>query len=298
MRVEDRPKESNVIVEFILKRIKRGLGLNAIIVGPPGLGKSYLCMRIMERCYNYAYPDYKIDPTKHIVYELPDAFKFVREVKRPGEVLVLEEVSVMANARRSMAMENVSLNMLLDTVRKKQVILLLNAPHVKAVDKHIQRMSHLLIECMRINRSDKYSTIKAFKLTNSQETGKIYKRRFSVEGRDVFRSHFYMPSKFICKSYEEMKNKFMEDLYTKMEEKTAKKLGREKVNKVDVLKSIPTEKQLRRFLLHKQLGTVKAVAEVEGVDAAVVSRSIKVVERKVKIDVDPAILPRLIVQTS
>lgn len=226
----EKPPESEVIVKHILNRIRKGLGVNALIVGPPGIGKSYVCLRIAERIYNDLHQE-KMDANKHVVYDLPSAFKFVRNVARPGEPLVIEEVSVIASSRRSMALENVSLNYLLDTVRKKQVILLMNAPHIKAIDKHIQRMSHLLIECLRINKKFMFSTVKAFSLTNSQDTGKVYKHRFGNNGRDIHRSYYYPPSDYIIKEYEQTKNQFMEKLYDSLEKKTGEKLMiKKKVN--------------------------------------------------------------------
>jgi len=230
MKTLEKPPESVVIIKYILNRIRKGLGVNALIVGPPGIGKSYVCLRIAERIYQELH-DEKIDTDKHVVYDLPSAFKFVRNVTRPGEPLVIEEVSVIASSRRSMALENVSLNYLLDTVRKKQVILLMNAPHIKAIDKHIQRMSHLLIECLRINKKFMFSTVKAFSLTNSQDTGKVYKHRFGNMGRDIHRCYYYPPSDYICEQYEKTKNVFMERLYDSLERKTGEKLGiKKKVN--------------------------------------------------------------------
>lgn len=284
VKMETHEKESTVILEYILRRIRKGLGVNALIIGPPGIGKSYVCLRIGESIHNALFNE-KFDVKTHVVYDLPSAFRFVRNVTRKGEVLVIEEVSVIASARRSMATENVTLNYLLDTVRKKQVILLLNGPHIKAIDKHIQRMSHMLIECLRINKKEKLTTIKAFTLTNSQDTGKVYKHRFRFGTREVHRSFFYIPSKEIREDYEVIKSEFMEGLYKRMEEKNEKKMGREN-KELPALKrfSMPTENQLAGYKAYLKYKNYDKAAESLNVSHTTIRNRVNAVLRKMKIN--------------
>lgn len=282
-KMETDPRESTVILDYILRRIRKGLGLNAIIIGPPGIGKSYVCMRLGELVHNALFNE-RFDVKTHVVYDLPSAFRFARNVTRKGEVLVIEEVSVMASSRRSMSNQNIGLNMILDTVRKKQIILIMNAPLIKAVDRHIQRMSHMLVECLRINRREKLATVKAFTLTSSQDTGKVYKHRFKNGGREVHRSYFSKPSAEICNDYEVVKSKFMNDLYELMEEKAEAKSGKKKENTLIIdSRTKPTDKMIRRYALFKQLGSVQKVADKEGVTDKAIYDSIQAFEKKAKI---------------
>lgn len=284
-KMETNPKESTVILEYILRRIRKGLGVNALIIGPPGIGKSYVCLRLAERIHHAIHQE-EFDVNTHVVYDLPSAFRFVRNATRKGEVLVIEEVSVMASSRRSMATENVSLNYLLDTVRKKQIILLMNAPHIKAIDKHIQRMSHLLIECLRINRREKLATVKAFTLTNSQDTGKVYKHRLKSLNKEVHRSYFGIPSKLIQQDYEVIKSEFMEGLYKRMEEKNEAKSGKKKQETLTLGRGMkPTAKQFKRYARYMETKDYSIVAKEEGVSTSAVRKSVESLLKRAKINV-------------
>jgi len=278
----------NLIMKYIILRIKKGLGVNIIIVGPPGMGKSYMCLRISEIVYQSLFEE-KMETGNNIVDNIPDAFEFVRKVKRAGEPLTIEEVSVIASSRRSMAADNVSLNYLMDTIRKKQIILLLNAPHIKGVDKHIQRMSHIMIECLRVNKRKEICTVKAFKLQTSQSTGKVYTHNFKAEGRDTHRFLFSKPSEQIINIYEKKKDDFQADLYRTMQYKALarkKKQMKEAGIKDTSMSAKPlTPLEIERFRKHTKDFSIRDIAKEESVSASAVMSSIQNARKKMGIKV-------------
>jgi len=286
IRKMNRPPEQTVITNWICDRIRRGLGVNIIVVGPPGVGKSYTCLRLMEDCLQNLYGENLENPKGHIVDNIPDVFNFIRHVKRPGMPLTIEEVSVMASSRRSMASDNVSLNAALDTVRKKQVILLMNAPAIQAVDSHIKRMSHLLIECLRVNRRKGFATIKALKLQHNQHSGKVYTHRFNVNGRDVHRSVIYKPTALVCKLYEEKKDEFMSKLYELMELKAAvrrKKLEKEAgAFKPKGKPSELTPKQKHAYRLYKEGNNFTECGRILGISEVAARYLVRRAEKALK----------------
>lgn len=223
IRLMLRPPEQTVITNYICERIRKGLGVNIIVIGTPGSGKSYCCLRLMELCLKDLYDEPLENPKGHVVDNIADAFGFVRRATRVGMPLTIEEISILASARRSMSGDNVSLNQLLDTVRKKQIVLLMNAPTLQSVDSHVKRMSHLMIECLRVNKQKQFATIKALKLQFNQSSGKVYTHRFHSGGRDVMRSVLYKPSPEVCVSYEEKKDQFLHNLYEMAELKSIAK---------------------------------------------------------------------------
>lgn len=220
--------ESEAIISYIVHRIKKGLGCNILVVAPPGLGKSWGCIRLMELIYDRLYGE-KISPDKinnHVADNAADAFKFAREAKR-AEPLTIEEVSVLFGSRRAMSVDNVEFNSLLDTCRKKQIILLMNSQHISFVDKHIRMLAHLLIECLRINKSKGISIIKPLKLQTNQQSGKVYKHRLMHNGQEVHRCYLKEPTKELIIIYEKKKSKFMEDLYRTMQLKSEDRKNKE-----------------------------------------------------------------------
>ena len=210
--------EAEAIVNYVTNRIKKGLGCNILVVAPPGLGKSWSCVRLMELIYERLYEE-KISVDRindHVVDNAADAFKFAREVNR-AEPLTIEEVSVLFGSRRAMSVDNVEFNSLLDTCRKKQIILLMNSQHISFVDKHIRMLSHLLLECLRINKSKGICIVKPLKLQTNQQSGKVYKHRLIHNKREVHRCYLKKPTKELIDKYEEKKSNFMDEHYERMQ---------------------------------------------------------------------------------
>ena len=278
-------EEGKAIINYIVDRIKKGLGCNIIVVAPPGLGKSWLCLRIMELLYKKQFNSKNITK-RHIVDDIADAFHFVRTVKRAGEPLTIEEMSVLAGSRRSMSSDNVSFNYLLDTCRKKQVVLLMNAPHPKFIDSHIKALCHVQLECLKIKKREKIVIVKPMKLQTNMETAKIYRHRFQEDGREVHRSFFGKPSKELIEMYEKRKDIFMDELYEIMEAKAKKKkekvlieIGRSTRQMQFKTKLTDKEAHVYREVMLKGR-TMTDVAREEGVNYSVISRRVKVIKKK------------------
>jgi DNA-binding CsgD family transcriptional regulator len=283
--------EGKAIIDFIIARIKKGLGVNILVYAPPGLGKSYACMRIMELIYQRLFNE-RLLSGNHIVDDIPEAFSFIRQSKRFGEPLTIEEVSVLASSRRSMSSDNVGLNYLLDTCRKKQIILLMNAPHMKFVDSHIQMMCHLTLECLRINKTEGIVIVKPMKLQTSP-SGKIYRHRLKDEnGREIHRSFFKKPTEELIRLYEGKKDKFLQNLYETMELKAKKKKEKEMkdlgvVEKKQVSRPL-TSRELEVYQrVSNQRMSQKETAKELGISIAAVSQTLKRIEKLVKISDKP-----------
>jgi len=276
-------EESTAIVNFIVNRIKKGLGCNIIIVGPPGMGKSYLCLRVMELVHEQLKIKKKMS-MDNVAKSLEEAFRFVRNVKTPGQCLVIEEVSVLAGSRRSMSADNVEFNYLLDTIRKKQIILLMNSPHSNFIDNHIRMLSQLQIECKRLNRSQGVVIVSSKKL-NTSASGKVYERRFSDKnGWDIWTSHFNKPSKELTDAYEDKKDVFMDHLYELIEAKAkdrAEKEMKKLKGKPLGFKTDLTDKEAevyREIYLKKR--TMTELAKERGVSVQAISNMLEKVEKK------------------
>lgn len=286
-RRKDIPNEQRVITKHICDRIRKGLGVNIVTTGSPGSGKSYFDLRIAELVKKELHNEELTDPKKHIADNIADAFRFIRNVKKPGEPLILEEVSNMANSRRSMSKDNLSLNLLLDTVRKKQIVLMMNAPTIQSLDKHIQRMSHLYIETLRVNRKKGITTVKVLRLQHSQSTGKIYTHRLHINGKAIWRCVSYIPSKAVRVAYEEKKDDFLNSAYEMAELQAADRKAKikkqlEKHNIKKVMNPL-TETQKMYLDMAQQGMSVTEIAKKLGKAMSTVSEALITARKKLKI---------------
>ncbi len=146
--------ESDVIIDYVHTRHKQGLYTFILTTGLPGTGKSSKNQRLAELIYE------RLETGKlkaeDIVDSLLDLLRRIRKIKKPGEVIIIEELSVLFPSRRAMSRDNVDIARVLDTIRKKGVILIANAPLYTSIDAHVRAMANILTETLRINKTQKF----------------------------------------------------------------------------------------------------------------------------------------------
>jgi len=151
-----------------------------------------------------------------IVDSFLDLLGRIRKVDRPGEIIMVEEVSVLFGARRSMSGDNVAVGKILDTIRKKQIVLIANAPIYQTIDSHMRAMADVLIECQRVLRSKGVVIAKAWKLQTNPHTGVTYRHTFRRENRKVRLFYSRQCDPQIWMQYEKDKDKFIDELYERL----------------------------------------------------------------------------------
>lgn len=207
--------ESDVIINHTISRLKRGLYTLILITGLPGTGKSSTSQRYAELIYQQqGQGDFT---SADVVDSLLELLRRIKKIKSAGEIIVIEEVSVLFPSRRAMSRDNVDIARVLDTIRKKEVILISNAPIFKTVDNHFRSMANILVETIRINKTNKIVVSKAWKLQTNPGSGQTYKHTFQRQGRGVKRMFTKLPNKETWKDYETKKDKFMTKLYDRLE---------------------------------------------------------------------------------
>lgn len=204
--------EADVIVDRIMERFNKGLNTNLYIIGLSGTGKSSTSIRLGELIEI----EFKKDLQISIVDSLLEFIRAIRNSKE-GDIIIIEEASVLFPSRRAMASDNVSIGKVLDTCRKKRLIIISNAPIWGSIDSHMRAMGHFLIETLRINKTQRVVVSKFHRLQTNPLSGKTYRHTLQRAGRDVSRMFTIMPSKERWDSYEEQKDKFMDELYQRLE---------------------------------------------------------------------------------
>lgn len=279
--------ESDVVVDEVERRFKKGLGTNIIVIGLSGTGKSSTSARLGELISERLNHDTNFDENS-ITSSLLELLEFIRRVKRPGEVCIIEEVSVLFPSKRAISQENTALGMVMDTIRKKQIIIISNAPILKTIDGHMRSMCHISVETMRINKTQGVVVSKPMKLQTNPDSGKTYKHRFHRNGIEIQRIYTKMPSKDLWDAYELKKDKFMDMLYDRLklqmlkkDEKLLKEMGI--ISKVTVNKPLsPRELEAHTLVNINGLTQTKA-AEQMGVSSQRVNIILKNVVKKTNI---------------
>lgn len=223
--------EADVLVDEILRRRKKGLYTLILTNGLPGTGKSWLNLRLKEVIEEKIKEKYKVESIKEPIAcdSLLDLIKCIRECPVGSVVPPIEELSVMAPSKRAMSSDNVSLGQILDTVRKRKLILISNAPILKSIDKHIVAMSNYLVETKEVDKNQGLTKSKVLRLQTNVRSGVTYFHtlRRRKTGKDVNFMFTTKPSDSIIELYEKSKDDFMEGLYEKLQAKAEKKREKE-----------------------------------------------------------------------
>jgi hypothetical protein len=218
--------ESDSIVNYIVDRNRKGLYTLCLVTGLPGTGKSSVSIRLAELTSLKLHDENRITED-YIVDSLLGFLKRLRKVKKPGEIIIIEEISVLFGSRRSMAIENVAIGRVLDTCRKLGVILFSNAPIFSGIDSHIRCMAHVLVETQRIYKKAEVVMSKAWKLQTNPHSGKTYRHRFNRHGKEVTLFVTKKPGSELWEKYEKSKDDFLSNLYERLEKRTIKKFEKE-----------------------------------------------------------------------
>ena len=265
--------ECDVVVNYINKRYKTGLNTNIYVIGLSGTGKSSTSQRLGEKIVE----DREQDNEVRIVDSFLDLLKAVITSK-PGDIIIIEEVSVLFPSKRAMAEENVNVGKVLDTCRKKMLCIISNAPLWPSIDSHMRAMGHILIETLKIVMKHQIVVSKFHRLQTNPLTGKTYRHTMQRKGRDINRLFTKKPDAKKWEEYETNKDKFMDELYKQMEFKQKKK--KEKLNKeMGIVR--PTIKDLTPLDLQiHELVNIKGMKQTDA--ARILDKDKSYINRRVK----------------
>lgn len=215
--------EADVVVNYICARKKHGDYTLTFLSGLPGTGKSSACLRLGELT-SQQLVDKNIITSDNIIDDLLGLIDFVRKAK-PDQlnIAIIEEVSVLFPSRRAMAGDNVAVGQILDTARKKQVIIFANAPLWTSIDSHLRALGHVYVETLKLVKSAGVVVSKPLRLQTNPSSGKTYYHRFKRKGKEVQRIITRKPNEDTWNEYEAKKDKFMDSLYERLQFKALKK---------------------------------------------------------------------------
>ena len=274
--------ESDVLIKYINARFCKGLGTNIFIIGLSGTGKSSASMRIGELVIKSREED---NLKMFITDSLLKLLKAIRQSKY-GDIIIIEEVSVLFPSRRAMGTDNLSIAKVFDTIRKKKLCIISNAPLWKAIDSHMKSMGHILIETLVIRKKEEVVISKFYRLQTNPASGKTYTHIMKRKGRDVPLLFTRKPSKELWDNYEKDKDAFMEKLYIKLQAEQIKKETKEnkslEIDQPKIRKLTTRELEVHQLLNIKKLKKIK-IAEILGVSPPRITNIIKNIRKKTEI---------------
>lgn len=272
--------EADVVINYIRMRKKKGLYTLVLTTGLPGTGKSSIDMRLAE-LLSIGLTGKNTITEANVIDDVLGLISFLKSAKENEVCIgVIEEISVLFPSRRAMSHDNVVVGKLLDTARKKQVILLANAPILPNIDKHMRSLGNIYIETLRINRKAEVVVAKALRMQTNPGSGKTYYHWMKRKKKEVHRIFVRKPSSETWKTYEKRKDKFLDELYDELKAKTMKKRGKEE-KKVIVKPLSPRQLQVYELVMNQGLTQVKA-AEIMGINKQNVSNVMKILKQKLE----------------
>ena len=244
--MKELPSEGRQIFEIVRNRINKKLGVTILITGLPGKGKSFIGLRFMELWYDYHFGE--LFPVTHVCETLEQAILLVKDFKRPGEAIQVEELSVLAGRRDSLSSENKLWNKFMDTVRMKQTIIIGNCPHLTFVDKHFVLLSDFWMEAMGVNFREKRSYCKCLFIQTTQHKRDPYMHRLiDDDGMPIDYFRFSKPSDELVKDFLELEKGNKNKIYEELAQKIIAKKEKEKKSIENLPRFTVKEAQALRY---------------------------------------------------
>lgn len=274
--------ESDLVVNHVVDRYRKGLYTLIMITGLPGTGKSSTCFRLKELIVA-SFPNKKNKIA--IIDSLADLARFAMESNFEDiNIGICEEVSTLFPSRRAMAGDNVDLAKVLDTCRKKRIILVANAPLWPSIDSHMRAMGNIYVETLKIYKRVGIVISKFFRLQTNPGTGKTYTHTMLRNGREVKRMYTRMPNAEDWKAYEKGKDAFMKELYIKITKRAEKRDEKEKeelgIKPKAVIMRAPTQREDTAYRMRLTGMTHQQIADKMGISRPMVTMMLQNIAKK------------------
>ena len=221
--------ESACLLRHMGERIKKRKGMIVLFTGGVGDGKSYAGLRLLELWYKKCF-DQRFPPI-HICENLEQAVLLVQKFERPGEGILIEELSVLAGVRDSLSNVNKLWNKFIDMCRIKQAIIVANCPHINFIDIHFVMMCQAWVNCVEVQFKKKIVVARPLWIQASPHKSDPYKHKYiSPETyNELPFCYFRLPEdKELVKFYDGLKTKsfdfLSEEIVARMQKNRLQKM--------------------------------------------------------------------------
>lgn len=213
------PKETELPIgtayfcKYIQQRIANNKNFIGVCTGPTGSGKSY-AMNSLAHALNGNLPIENICLTgEEILRRINDKVNYVHA----GQVLIWDEAGVDLGAKQWQSVANRVINLVLQTFRLRNIILLLTVPYFSFLDSDTRKLCHCVMETQGVNKSSGSSYLKPLLIQVNQHSGQMYTKYLRVRRPagnvvPVKLLKLSLTPKSFNELYEAKKKKFTEDL--------------------------------------------------------------------------------------
>lgn len=199
-REEARKSNGEYIIDQLKKAIQRGMGRNLLILGNPGTGKSWASMRLGEILDLNGFTIDKVCFT-------PVQFMNAIINSKKGDAIVYEEVGV--NVSKRQWWKQFGQNALMQTVRYKNLFIIMNCPNLDFIDKPMTKLLHYSFNMLDTRKEDDgYTVMRPIRIDVDGQFG-ITKRMYPmVNGVLINQFIVKKPSLMLRRQYEEKHQKY------------------------------------------------------------------------------------------
>jgi len=186
-------------------------------VGKPGSGKTYGMIDFAIKCQK-AINGKDWEVTEKLALSAQEFYKLV-DIAKTGDVIIFDEIGAMTgmNSRKAMSSENIALSSLFQTIRSRNLIIIITTPNFGYIDKSLRELIDFNLTAEAIDYTNNLCKFKIQQLQVNEIKAKIYYHfpRVFIPNKGVFlMPHIYteLPPKEQTDAYEKMKFKYQDKL--------------------------------------------------------------------------------------
>lgn len=265
---------TKAVCQFVLNEIKCNRHFVCVWTGRPGTGKSWSALRLgqilSEAQGNYFGPE-------NVVFTPGD---YIKKIKNPnnkrGEVVIFDEAGTGFGHLDYMSKVNRALQLVMQTMRYRNLINMMTVPNFKHVDKSARVHTDCRFQTKFINTNQNYTVVKPLMLLTDWSGRNESWEKFlrindgSSGGKVVKEIRLKKPAKDVIKWYQERKEAFTAELWADLEDEVRGDDGspKEKEPLTDIEQLIWDGFETGKF------GSVGELAKAMGVKSSMLSGSI------------------------
>jgi len=214
------------VMEIASRPTRKNTNFLCVVVGLPGTGKSYSCIRLGQLVtdeineYNRKHDKPEIEfSMNNVVFTPGDFLRRIhgKDALTPGSVIIFEEVGTSLDSKDALTKLNKMIAHVVETMRYRKYITFFNLPRFMNLDKTIRSLCHCVIETKKIVHHKNFCYIKPLLTQFNPKLDKAYHRY--VKFKDGGKQHkatsvkLRKPTTKIRNEYERMKHAFADNLY-------------------------------------------------------------------------------------
>ena len=216
MRFHGKIEECEILNTWIKNRFARNKNILMALTGSTGSSKSYDCIQICDKWYQYNFKE-SFPVETHICFSIEEVMRLLNSKKlRKGELIIIEEAGVLLNSLDFQNKISKLFTFVLQSFRSMNIGLVLNLPVLSMLNKSTRLLLHAHFITFGIDFEKKIAKVKPFFNQLNQMSGKIYPKylwiRMNGKAVQVKRMNFSMPDKALLDVYEKKKLRFVSNL--------------------------------------------------------------------------------------